>query len=258
MAGIKTRASAKSLVTTNLPTGTGAIFAADHRDVENAILDTAALYGEAEIRVVNITTTSPPGGPSDRQAYVVASGATGAWAGQDGNIATWDAQISPAAWVFTAPGDGLPIYDLSDNRRYRYDGGVSPAVWRAVSRYDIAVPIGSTPSAGEIMARHTMVVDVHFPADFSGSQGTPPDTNPDANFAATVNKVDKSTSPTTTTAIGTVTISTAGAYTFATTGNAAQEVAAGLELQVVAPNTSPAEASIANFSFTFKATAEDY
>lgn len=258
MSGIKTRAGVKSLVTTNLPSGTGAITAANHRDVHESMADSAVLFGEAEVVVINMTTAAPPGSSSDRDAYVVAAGATGAWAGQDGKIAVWDATISPAAWVFVVPVDGAVIFDRAENRRHRWDASISPSAWVSVSRYDMTVIVGTTPSAGEILFRHTAVVTEYLPANLSGSRGTEPDTLPDASFAMTVQKVDKAASPTATTTLGTVTISTVGAYTFATSGGAAKTVSPGEELQVVAPSDSPAEASIAGFSFTMMLTAADH
>lgn len=130
----------------------------------------------------------------------------------------------------------------------------TPASLLKLVAYDIPVGVGDTPSAGEILARFTMVRDLELPANFTGSQGTEPDTLPDASFAITIQEVDKTTSPTTTMTLGTVTISTAGAYTFATESGTAKTVDAGNEIQAVAPSSSPAEASIAGFSFTLKAT----
>lgn len=129
MTGIRDRSGVKSLTDTNLPSGTGAIAAAKHREVVKSVSDSAVLFGEAEVRVINMTTTSPPGSPSDRDAYVVASGATGDWSGQDDNIAIWDASISPAAWVFVAPVDGSAVWNLDDDSVWRWDAGVSPAAW---------------------------------------------------------------------------------------------------------------------------------
>lgn len=133
MSGIKTRSAAKSLVTSNLPGGTGGVTAANHREVENAILDSAVLFGEAEVRVIDMTTTAPPGSPSDRDQYVVASGGSGDWSGKDGQIAVWDASVSPPAWFYVTPTDGQPVYNLDDSTVYRWDASASPAAWVAES-----------------------------------------------------------------------------------------------------------------------------
>ncbi len=155
MTGIKTRSGAKTLVTTNLPTGTGAITAANHRSVENTILDSAVLFGEGDPRVINMTTTTPPGSPTDRDAYVVGSGATGAWASQDNKIAIWDATISPDAWVFITPADGFAVWNLAEDQEYRYDAGASPDIWVAGGVKKFVFDAGTkssgtyTPAAGD-------------------------------------------------------------------------------------------------------------
>ena len=67
--------------------------------------------------VIDIDTT-PPGGPSDGDAYLVDNGAGGFWAGQDEKIATWSAAAS--TWLFTTPSVGDVVYVIADtfNRRY--------------------------------------------------------------------------------------------------------------------------------------------
>lgn len=52
--------------------------------------------------VLDRDLTAPPGSPASGDAYIVATGATGDWAGEDGNIAVWDG----AAWVFIVPRNG--------------------------------------------------------------------------------------------------------------------------------------------------------
>lgn len=50
--------------------------------------------------------TTPPASPTDGDRYIVATGATGAWAGKDGQIAVWIA----GAWEFHAPKVGWLCY----------------------------------------------------------------------------------------------------------------------------------------------------
>lgn len=57
--------------------------------------------------VISATTTAPPGSPADGDSYLVPTGATGAWAGHDGEYATWDAD--EAAWVFTTVAPGTVV-----------------------------------------------------------------------------------------------------------------------------------------------------
>ena len=51
-------------------------------------------------------STTPPASPSVGQKYVVPSGATGAWAGKDGQLATYNT----SGWVFTQLTNGMTSY----------------------------------------------------------------------------------------------------------------------------------------------------
>lgn len=260
MSGIKGRVGLKSLVATNLPSGTGAIAAVNLREVENSFADSVPVYGEFEVRVVNMTTTAPPGSPADRAAYVVGVGATGDWSGQDGKVATWDASISPASWLFSPNFAGKVVWNLADMKAYRWDDTASPAAWTQESpspsssiAYDIPVVFDQTPGAGAVMGRYTMVRSVDFPANFAGAFGTV-ETSPGSTFDIDVRVVDRTVSPVTDASIGTVSISTAGVYTFTTAGGTAKQVTAGQKLEFIAPSPSPAEASLAGVSFMLAAT----
>ena len=47
------------------------------------------LDGVVQLSVLDKDLTAPPGSPSEGARYIVASGATGAWAGWDGDVAMW-------------------------------------------------------------------------------------------------------------------------------------------------------------------------
>jgi len=130
MSGIRTRADLKSLADTNLASGTGAISAVNHREVVKSGSDSALQLGDAEVIVISMALTAPPGSEADRDSYVVAAGATGDWAGQDFNIATFDNSISPAAWFFTAAVDGMAVWNKADDTQYRWNAGISPEAWQ--------------------------------------------------------------------------------------------------------------------------------
>ncbi len=51
--------------------------------------------------------TAPPANPPLGSCYIVGSGATGAWAGQDGALAA----CTDGGWRFVAPIDGLRVRD---------------------------------------------------------------------------------------------------------------------------------------------------
>ena len=52
---------------------------------------------------------APPAAPADGQRWIVAPGATGAWAGRDLDVAAWQ----DGAWSFFAPGRGTLAYDAA-------------------------------------------------------------------------------------------------------------------------------------------------
>ena len=60
------------------------------------------LDGLVQLSVLDRDLTSPPGGPADGDRYIVASGATGLWAGWDLNIAYW----VDGAWTRLVPRPG--------------------------------------------------------------------------------------------------------------------------------------------------------
>jgi hypothetical protein len=61
--------------------------------------------------VVSSTLTAPPGSPADGASYLVPTGATGAWAGHVGEVATWDEE--DAAWIFSTVVPGTVVTDTS-------------------------------------------------------------------------------------------------------------------------------------------------
>lgn len=71
-------------------------------------------YHEA---VLDKDLTSPPSDPSVGDRYWIAPGATGAWAGQDYKIATWNG----SAWEFEDVTDGDCAFVIDENIFYYYD-----------------------------------------------------------------------------------------------------------------------------------------
>jgi hypothetical protein len=79
--------------------------------------------------VINKTTTAPPGSPANGDCYLVAAGATGAWAGKADYIARWstrfptdDTNTLVPAWDFYAPKVGMLVYNQADSTFYDYNG----------------------------------------------------------------------------------------------------------------------------------------
>jgi hypothetical protein len=59
--------------------------------------------------VQSATLAAPPGSPADGQRWIVASGGTGAWAGEDGKLAAWQ----DGAWAFYAPPAGTLAFNVA-------------------------------------------------------------------------------------------------------------------------------------------------
>jgi Protein of unknown function (DUF2793) len=67
--------------------------------------------------VLNMTTSAPPGSPTNGQAWIVAASPTGAWAGQVNKIATWF-----DGWFFITPTEGFRVYDLAGDTERFFNG----------------------------------------------------------------------------------------------------------------------------------------
>jgi hypothetical protein len=71
-----------------------------------------------QLAVLNRTVASPPSSPADGDRYLVPSGATGAWAGKDFNIAAWQ----DGAWAFFAPREGWLAWIADEANLFVFDG----------------------------------------------------------------------------------------------------------------------------------------
>ncbi|MGA9796207.1 MAG: DUF2793 domain-containing protein [Rhizomicrobium sp.] len=69
-------------------------------------------------RFIDRTHTAPPSSPSDGDGYLVVSGATGTWLGQDGKVA----YCVDGAWRFYAPFAGLTAYVSAENKLIVWSG----------------------------------------------------------------------------------------------------------------------------------------
>ncbi|MDO7834944.1 DUF2793 domain-containing protein [Sphingobium sp. HBC34] len=78
----------------------------------------ALLHG----RVESADSATPPGAPVAGQCWIVAAGASGAWAGQAGAIACWSA----GGWRFLTPRAGMRV-DVADRGHALFHDG---AEWR--------------------------------------------------------------------------------------------------------------------------------
>lgn len=63
--------------------------------------------------------TAPPGSPANGDAYIVAAGATGDWAGHDDELAVWHG--AAAVWEFHVPKDGWRVYVRDESMFYVFN-----------------------------------------------------------------------------------------------------------------------------------------
>ena len=79
--------------------------------------------------VISMALTAPPGGESEGDLYVVASGATGSWSGQDLKVP----QFIDAGYTFYAPFAGLRVWNQDDLTLYVYSDHETNPAWYALA-----------------------------------------------------------------------------------------------------------------------------
>lgn len=100
------------------------------------------------------------GGAAAGDAYIVATGATGYWAGQDKNIAL----VTRTGWVFLVPKEGWCVWVHDEGKLYSYNGTnwvlVGPATGTGVPQntnsrevlVDTIIPLGSAIGSNLILS----------------------------------------------------------------------------------------------------------
>lgn len=68
--------------------------------------------------VIDKDLSAPPAGPAEGDVYIVASGATGDWAGHDGEVAYFE-----QVWRFITPNEGLVLWVRDEGQFYLYGVG---------------------------------------------------------------------------------------------------------------------------------------
>jgi len=76
--------------------------------------------------------TAPPGTPAEGDRYIVAAGASGAWAGQSGKIAYYYL----AVWNFDAPTEGWKAWVEDEDKTYTFTGTVWQFIDMQTTVYD--------------------------------------------------------------------------------------------------------------------------
>jgi hypothetical protein len=80
--------------------------------------------------VLSSALTAPPALPNNGDAYIVATGGTGAWAGHDGTVAVYSTEITTPGsdtktpgWEFYTPQAGWNLWNAALGQFIRYAGG---------------------------------------------------------------------------------------------------------------------------------------
>ena len=87
----------------------------------------ASLDALVHLAVKERNRTTPPGSPAEGDRYLVGAGATGAFAGHDGEIALFDLGL----WRFFTPGPGWRVYVEAEDRIVVFDG----SQWHGLDHY---------------------------------------------------------------------------------------------------------------------------
>lgn len=82
-------------------------------------VETDSELDDVDPQVVNGVALTPPGSPQNGDAYIVDASATGAFAGHDGEIATY----FDGTWTFTSQADSTRVYNEADGKFYDVAGG---------------------------------------------------------------------------------------------------------------------------------------
>lgn len=163
---------------------------------------------------------------------------------QAGKIGVYD----EATWKYITPAEGWRMWDVASDYLREFNG----TTWIEVtsgggssSKYRVGFFLTGVPAANEILMMHVFTRTVIFADEFAGAYGLIV-TNPTATFTLTVKKI---TAAHVTTTVGTISVSTGGVATFATSGTTVT-FDPGDAMTVTAQ--AGVDATFANSTFTFE------
>jgi len=97
--------------------------------------------------VIRSDNTAPPGSPSEGDKYIPLATATGAWVGQENNIAAF----INSEWIFFTPAEGWRCYDQNTNELMIYSGSAWGTAFGSAGNGSAAAPaysFASDPDTG--------------------------------------------------------------------------------------------------------------
>ncbi|WP_404405380.1 DUF2793 domain-containing protein [Pelagibacterium halotolerans] len=93
-----------------------------------------------QLRFDGVGTISPPGVPADGETHSVGVGATDAWLGHDGEVASWTA----GGWRFATPAEGWLAWDVASGDLLVLRGGNWVPFSQSLSRVGIGADADAT------------------------------------------------------------------------------------------------------------------
>ncbi len=121
-----------------------------------------------QISIEDKDLSSPPATPTDGDCYIVATGATGDWAGNENLIASWQDE----AWSFYAPEEGWTAWIKDEDFQMVYDG----VQWQSLSSGGGGGSTNLNPATGGLVgvnatADTTNRLSVNSPASLFNHDG---------------------------------------------------------------------------------------
>ena len=99
---------------------------------DNSTSANVILTGDNDLgTVIDTTINTPPVSPNFNDTYIVASGGTGDWSGEDTNLAAWNG----VAWIFKSADEGNFVYDSTNDGQFVFDG----TIWGPLSVADNSI-----------------------------------------------------------------------------------------------------------------------
>ncbi len=125
------------------------------------------LQALVQLNVINLTTSIPPGIPSNGDTYVVAASPSpsGAWTGQANKIAYWSTDnptVPSGEWEFYTPLAGWIVGNQTDGKVYAYNG----SSWAAIAA---SVEVAGTPLSSSTLLNLVNTGNVTFADEGGGS-----------------------------------------------------------------------------------------
>ncbi|WP_137387956.1 DUF2793 domain-containing protein [Rhodoligotrophos defluvii] len=132
----------------------------------NEALD--VLDAVVQLAVLDRDLTAPPGSPAEGDRYLVATGATGAWTGQDGKVAAFQA----GGWTFHVPREGWLAWVQDEDLALVFDGaGWVPFAGDTAELQNVQL-LGLRATADETNPLSATLNSALFNARYAGFGGT--------------------------------------------------------------------------------------